>query len=1544
MADPRQIVRPQPGDDDLELMQQAFHASEKRPAATVVRKAPPVLAPTAAAAASPAGRPVAVARPAQRPVAAFSGHDFQDMTDPTRPEAPGIDRPGRTPDTAQHPAGPSAKKKLSLFAQRRLAEKQKPAAAAEPAAAGRREDDAAGDAKRDAVPGVPDDQNPFMKPKHIESADGHLGSILAEVQERSGTAAQRHSTEASAFWAERRRTDGSNQLGFPAIKPAEPVVTEAAGRQKTVRFMPMKASFAERSDTANDPAAAAIAVPAAGRDQTIHDTNVQVLSGMSEQDKDEAYEDIMARFDPELLKKLEQRILQRSADPCRSPNSARAQNAVSDGDLPAVKECTPSLEGAFPVAGPPSSSRTDGAIPMDDADPLNLASIPKNKLERDKLAWMLEDAQTSSRATQPSAPAPRFDLHGAPILDTLAMEHVNLGLHHHGEESDHAGYTLAELLLLMRSTEPHQVALSCKVIRNLIQKARRAQTSSSQRDSSLGDEQLQRYLVSEFQNQSLLMHIRLAMDHARRPAHLAALQTLAAYFDISETHAYPASPRVASYDLRALLTCHPRLTDRTSPHVTGQTRSIRSMTIHQQLSDHHVNYALWSGEYPTHAKPTAQAADVGDHGNSAKDSASAPTFAEISDVVSQDALAGLMHTQIVDRIAFFLNREVASTSSIQVLLATSDAAAVAWHSVIILQALAEHSHQIADHLIRDTTLMVALWRWSGCHEVSSLLSTSAPVGSQEQPSSLLATRLQLSAAIVGVWIRVCAAGDSIAARWLVQFPIDTVYALIAGIRQQLASGPASNAPLEDPSRVQLLKLQTQFFALIEVLLSFRFLHESIGTLLQLLHAEWMATIATLDAMLIPNEMNEASGNRMAERQAVSVLACVVFRILGTLLPLVPDPSAEPRDALLDDISLGSKPLLAKISLFLSSESSAEQPIDMPLLSLYGHLLELTSTAAFDSMPSMDWSFLSFDKVYPVLFRRLDKLVSATTFLSSDKSVYGAITRDTAAASEFVYHPIRALDHELRHIALSITSMLRFALLTRNAEGTSMPYAHNYFTAHCSALLPSVSTLVMVTHYDVHASLRAGARTPINALGFVVDLFVTICQYLDYTIPNWTPTETLQAQALAVMSLVTAPFSHCARFILHRVLISRPVMDMAFPVVTQATKDYVDAKLLKSSTMEASKTLIRGLGARRPATLRPEVQPNLTHLLWDPARDRMPWPTWWPVMFIWHLVRPYHRPSRVGDLDIKLSENGFNHLRDLLGLLLNALRNHARWMDEAPHHVHLVCGQIPLARIFQSIASTFILQDPSGEDLFHSSILQPLLSDVWATSMDILAKCNEPLDAPGTQPAPLYLDRLAEELANSAALQEFTEIVDHYQAASFGDSLFMKYLLFWLFMPLPQDYRETFWQHLGETLLRWPVGRELMRELQAERPHLLASFVASPESSPVVLRAYYDAIKTWAATVSDPVGDAERQLFHWMATQQLSRYVAAGFQLSHKHANEKLCPDEGATTTIAPASPFAMLSRDVKHPRIGSALVAPPTRTEMERDLPEAFWKHLLNQL
>ncbi|CAD0085901.1 unnamed protein product [Aureobasidium mustum] len=132
------------------------------------------------------------------------------------------------------------------------------------------------------------------------------------------------------------------------------------------------------------------------------------------------------------------------------------------------KHDNPGHEAAAEVALPTDSTihfpRPPQPPSLDPSDPNFLEDLhekyfPDLPADPEKLEWMTSSPSNAYSATQTSLDPKdiRFAFTGALIPPSLAAEiPVTLGLHHHGDAPDAAGYTIPELAMLARSSVPAQ--------------------------------------------------------------------------------------------------------------------------------------------------------------------------------------------------------------------------------------------------------------------------------------------------------------------------------------------------------------------------------------------------------------------------------------------------------------------------------------------------------------------------------------------------------------------------------------------------------------------------------------------------------------------------------------------------------------------------------------------------------------------------------------------------------------------------------------------------------------------------------------------------------------------------------------------------------------------------------------------------------------------------------------------------------------------------------------------------------------------------------
>uniref|UniRef100_A0AAQ5Y6S2 RNA polymerase II associated protein 1 n=1 Tax=Amphiprion ocellaris TaxID=80972 RepID=A0AAQ5Y6S2_AMPOC len=142
--------------------------------------------------------------------------------------------------------------------------------------------------------------------------------------------------------------------------------------------------------------------------------------------------------------------------------------------------------------------------------------VHMDKLEPEKLEWMRDLPAPRRKGTKKAMQA-RFDFTGSLIAPTEDLP-THLGLHHHGEEPERAGYSLKELFLLSRSQIIQQRNLALSTLANILSKARAGEYLSV----------LKGNMVSSLLDAGLVFLLRFALDDSVEGVMSAAVHTLKA--------------------------------------------------------------------------------------------------------------------------------------------------------------------------------------------------------------------------------------------------------------------------------------------------------------------------------------------------------------------------------------------------------------------------------------------------------------------------------------------------------------------------------------------------------------------------------------------------------------------------------------------------------------------------------------------------------------------------------------------------------------------------------------------------------------------------------------------------------------------------------------------------------------------------------------------------------------------------------------------------------------------------------------------------------
>ncbi|NXE08425.1 RPAP1 protein, partial [Lophotis ruficrista] len=220
--------------------------------------------------------------------------------------------------------------------------------------------------------------------------------------------------------------------------------------------------------------------------QAIHKENLEKLQSMSEEEILQEKERLLAQLDSSLVAFLKSR---------RGGNEGQKKELKMEQNRP--EEFVESLPVAEHGVGPSlcmqessleESVRKEENMKVEITDD-DLPVKPKKEwihmdnVEFEKLEWMKDLPSPRQKKTKKGMQA-RFSLKGE-LIPADADLPTHLGLHHHGEEAERAGYSLQELFHLSRSQVIQQRTLALQVLGRIVQKAKDGEFASSLKGSIL---------------------------------------------------------------------------------------------------------------------------------------------------------------------------------------------------------------------------------------------------------------------------------------------------------------------------------------------------------------------------------------------------------------------------------------------------------------------------------------------------------------------------------------------------------------------------------------------------------------------------------------------------------------------------------------------------------------------------------------------------------------------------------------------------------------------------------------------------------------------------------------------------------------------------------------------------------------------------------------------------------------------------------------------------------------------------------------------------
>uniref|UniRef100_A0A6I8PHX6 RNA polymerase II associated protein 1 n=2 Tax=Ornithorhynchus anatinus TaxID=9258 RepID=A0A6I8PHX6_ORNAN len=215
-----------------------------------------------------------------------------------------------------------------------------------------------------------------------------------------------------------------------------------------------------------------LAVPESRREaQTIGAENEARLEAMDPEEILREQQQLLSQLDPSLVAFL------------RSRGGSASQTEPRSGGEPRSEASFPPAPRPGPGREPtePEPAGTEESLEPEPKPAPALPVTPRREwlhmdtVELDKLQWTQDLPRLRQQRTREGLQA-RFSLQGE-LLAPDADLPTHLGLHHHGEEAERAGYSLQELFHLSRSQASQQRALALQVLARVVHKAQAGEFS-----------------------------------------------------------------------------------------------------------------------------------------------------------------------------------------------------------------------------------------------------------------------------------------------------------------------------------------------------------------------------------------------------------------------------------------------------------------------------------------------------------------------------------------------------------------------------------------------------------------------------------------------------------------------------------------------------------------------------------------------------------------------------------------------------------------------------------------------------------------------------------------------------------------------------------------------------------------------------------------------------------------------------------------------------------------------------------------------------------
>ncbi|KAM5129283.1 RNA polymerase II-associated protein 1 [Mantella aurantiaca] len=210
--------------------------------------------------------------------------------------------------------------------------------------------------------------------------------------------------------------------------------------------------------------------------QRIHEENVNKLKALSGEEILQEQERLRSQLDPKLIAFLRSKK--------KDPDTQGNMSASDTAGVPQTVSYESSGSARKTEEIPEEEGENQATLSVDDL-PVRPQKewVHMNTVEFEKLEWIKDLPQTRQKKTKKGMQA-RFSLKGDLIPPNEEIP-THMGLHHHGEEAERAGYSLQELFHLSRSQFIQQRTLSLQVLGRIVKKAKQGEFASVLKGSVL---------------------------------------------------------------------------------------------------------------------------------------------------------------------------------------------------------------------------------------------------------------------------------------------------------------------------------------------------------------------------------------------------------------------------------------------------------------------------------------------------------------------------------------------------------------------------------------------------------------------------------------------------------------------------------------------------------------------------------------------------------------------------------------------------------------------------------------------------------------------------------------------------------------------------------------------------------------------------------------------------------------------------------------------------------------------------------------------------